>query len=64
MPYLYFFDEAHIAEWLTLAKTEEGAQAYMQKYVYDVPDYAAYLELIGDERFKELWALEQFGRQP
>ena len=33
MPYLYYFDEAHIHEWRTLSKTEEGMQAYLDKYV-------------------------------
>ena len=47
MPYLYFFDEEHIAEWRSLSKSEEGAQAYLEKYVFGAPDWAAYLELIG-----------------
>jgi len=50
MPYLYYFDEAHIHEWLTLSKTEEGTQAYLSKYVYAVPDFEAYLERVGGVR--------------
>ncbi len=50
MPYRYFFDEAHIYEWLTLSKTEAGAQEYFDKYVFGVPDFDAYLELIGGLR--------------
>jgi 3-oxoacid CoA-transferase subunit A/glutaconate CoA-transferase subunit A len=50
MPYLYYFDEAHIHEWLTLSKTEEGTQAYLNKYVYAVPDFEAYLERVGGVR--------------
>lgn len=64
MPYLYFFDEPHIRTWLTDSKTEAGAQAYLDKYVYGVPDFAAYLDLIGREKLEALRALEQIGIQP
>jgi acyl CoA:acetate/3-ketoacid CoA transferase alpha subunit len=47
MPYLYFFDEEHIAEWLSLSRTEEGTAAYFRKYVQGVPDFEGYLELVG-----------------
>jgi 3-oxoacid CoA-transferase subunit A/glutaconate CoA-transferase subunit A len=47
MPYLYFFDEEHIGTWRAMSRSEEGAQAYLDKYVFGVPNYAAYLELIG-----------------
>ncbi len=50
MPYLYFFDEEHIGEWLELSKTPEGATAYFEKYVYGVCDFEAYLELVGGVR--------------
>lgn len=50
MPCLYFFDEEHIAEWLQLSRSDEGVKAYFDKYVYGVPDFAAYLELIGGEK--------------
>ncbi|MBC7264761.1 MAG: CoA transferase subunit A [Chloroflexi bacterium] len=50
MPYLYFFDEEHIAEWLQLSRTDEGVQTYFDKYVHSVPDFSAYLELIGGEK--------------
>eukprot|EP00771_Trimastix_marina_P001781 gnl/Trimastix_PCT/2884.p1 GENE.gnl/Trimastix_PCT/2884~~gnl/Trimastix_PCT/2884.p1 ORF type:complete len:626 (-),score=216.20 gnl/Trimastix_PCT/2884:75-1952(-) len=49
MPYMYFFDEAHIAEWLRLSRSEAGATEYFEKYVYGVPDFNAYLELVGGE---------------
>ncbi|HAL61590.1 MAG TPA: CoA transferase subunit A, partial [Chloroflexi bacterium] len=49
MPYLYFFDEEHIGEWLQLSKTEEGTREYFQKYVYSVDDFAGYLQLVGGE---------------
>ena len=60
MPYRYFFDEVHIYEWMTLAKTEEGAQQYFQKYVFDVADYNEYLERVGGLRkLTELKQIEQ-----
>jgi len=50
MPYLYFFDEEHIAEWLSLAETLEGMEAYFQKYVFGVQDFEEYLERVGGIR--------------
>lgn len=50
MPYLYFFDEEHIHEWLTVSKTEEGARAYFDKYVFGVKDFEEYLEVVGGVR--------------
>lgn len=47
MPYLYFFDEEHIGEWLRLSRTDEGTAAYFSKYVDGAPDFEAYLELVG-----------------
>jgi glutaconate CoA-transferase subunit A len=64
MPYLYFFDEPHIRAWLTESKTAEGTQAYLEKYVYGVPDFAAYLDLIGLENQEKLRSLEQIGVKP
>jgi len=59
MPYLYFFDEEHIAEWRAMSRSEEGAQDYFEKYVFGVPDYAAYLERAGGEaRMEALRSLE------
>jgi 3-oxoacid CoA-transferase subunit A/glutaconate CoA-transferase subunit A len=50
MPYLYYFDEEHIREWLTMSKTPEGTSAYFKKYVYSVPDFETYLEKVGSVR--------------
>ena len=50
MPYQYFFDEDHIAEWRQISETPEGTQEYFDKYVFGVPDYEAYLALIGGIR--------------
>jgi 3-oxoacid CoA-transferase subunit A/glutaconate CoA-transferase subunit A len=50
MPYLYFFDEEHIAEWLELSQTAAGLNQYLERYVLGVPDFEAYLERIGGVR--------------
>jgi len=54
MPDLYYFDEAHIGEWLRLSKTNEGVADYFDKYVYGVEGFAEYLELIGGEERMEV----------
>jgi acyl CoA:acetate/3-ketoacid CoA transferase alpha subunit len=60
MPYLYFFDEEHIREWLNQSKTEEGVRAYMEKYVFGVPDFDVYLEKVGGlAKMKQLKLIEQ-----
>lgn len=58
MPYRYYFDEEHIAEWLSLAKSESGAQEYLHRYVHGVSDFAEYLELVGGKG-----KLDRLGRQ-
>jgi len=50
MPYRYYFDEDHIGEWLTSARTPEGAAAYLEKYVHGVKDFDEYLDRIGGTR--------------
>jgi acyl CoA:acetate/3-ketoacid CoA transferase alpha subunit len=60
MPYRYFFDEAHIHEWLTLSRTQAGVQEYLAKYIHGVPDFDAYLELVGGLRtMTQLKQIEQ-----
>jgi acyl CoA:acetate/3-ketoacid CoA transferase alpha subunit len=60
MPYQYYFDEAHIWEWLTLAKTVEGVQQYFEKYVFGVADFQEYLEKVGGLRtMSQLKQVEQ-----
>jgi 3-oxoacid CoA-transferase subunit A/glutaconate CoA-transferase subunit A len=49
MPGRYYFDEQHIGEWLRLSKTEEGVARYLDRYVYGVDQFSAYLDLIGGE---------------
>jgi acyl CoA:acetate/3-ketoacid CoA transferase alpha subunit len=56
MAYLYERDEAVYREWIEASKTAEGAQAYLDKYVYGVENHQEYLDLIGKERLAQLVA--------
>jgi len=47
MPGMYYFDEDHIAEWLSVSRTSEGVNEYMQKYVFGVDSFEDYLGLCG-----------------
>lgn len=61
MPYLYFFDEEHIAEWLDLSQTPQGTDEYFERYVYSVQDFEEYLERVGGVRkLNYLRRVEQF----
>ncbi len=53
MAYIYGRDEEQIREWVTASKTPEGAQAYLDKYIHNLPDHQAYLDLVGKERLDE-----------
>lgn len=59
MPYLYARDEEILREWVESSKTEEGSQAYLNKYVHGVEDHQAYLELIGPERLDRVKELRE-----
>jgi 3-oxoacid CoA-transferase subunit A/glutaconate CoA-transferase subunit A len=61
MPYLYFFDEEHIGEWLQVSRTLEGAEAYFERYVHGVRDFDEYLQEVGgDEKMRFLRRVERF----
>lgn len=58
MPYLYGRDETAIMEWLKLGKDERAVADYLQRHCHDLPDHAAYLEMIGGEsKMEELRAI-------
>ncbi len=60
MPYLYYSDEAHIREWMTPARTDEGTREYFEKYVFGVAGFDEYLERIGGLRkLRQLRRIEQ-----
>ncbi len=47
MPGLYWYDEEVIGEWLRMSRTQEGAEEYLNKYVFDVNSFEEYLEACG-----------------
>ena len=63
MPGMYYFDEEHIAEWLSASKTAEGVTQYMRQYVFSVQDFAQYLARCGGQgRMEYLKARERLER--
>jgi len=56
MAYVHGRDEPAIREWIEASKTAEGAQAYLDKYVYGVKNHAEYLDLIGRDRLEQMVA--------
>ena len=56
MAYLYCRDEPEIKAWVEASATDEGAQAYLKEWVYDLPDHQAYLNKVGQERLDRLVA--------
>ena len=57
MCYFYERDEPQIKAWVEASKTPEGAQAYLEKYIYGVRNHQEYLQLIGEERLHQLQAM-------
>lgn len=47
MPYEYFSDEEHLQEWLEAERTPATLQAFVDKYILGVEDFAGYLNLCG-----------------
>lgn len=68
MPYQYFFDEKHIGEWLSLSKTDDGVEEYLEQYVFSVTNFEEYLEKIGGkkklEKLKRIELLEESMEAP
>jgi acyl CoA:acetate/3-ketoacid CoA transferase alpha subunit len=62
MCYRYERDEPAIKDWVEASAEEESAAAYLKKFIYDLPDHRAYLELVGGDRMAELQAMVP-GRQ-
>ncbi|AXR83121.1 CoA transferase subunit A [Natrarchaeobaculum sulfurireducens] len=63
MPYQYYFDEAHLEEWMELTETEEGLEEYLERYVTGTEDFEEYLEVVGgEERLADLEAIENYER--
>ena len=47
MPYEYFSDEEHLAEWLAVEKNPEEFAKFLDKYIYNVSCHEEYIELCG-----------------
>ena len=59
MPGEYFSDEEHLREWMRAEKDETTFKAFLQKYIYGVPDFENYLRLCGGmEKIRALHDLE------
>ena len=56
MAYVHGRDEAGVREWIEASQTAETAAAYMDKYIFGLPDHQAYLDLVGRERLETLVA--------
>jgi glutaconate CoA-transferase subunit A len=55
MPYEYFSDEAHLRQWMEVEKDMTKFQAFLDKHIYGVTDFAEYLQLCGGlPRMQEL----------
>jgi len=59
MVYCYERDEQQLREWVEASKTEEGTQAYLNKYIHALTNHQEYLELIGQQRLGQLRAEEE-----
>jgi glutaconate CoA-transferase subunit A len=66
MPYEYFSDEEHLAEWLTVEKDPEKFSEFLKRQIYQIADFNAYLALNGGiEKIKKLRAQELlYDKQP
>jgi acyl CoA:acetate/3-ketoacid CoA transferase alpha subunit len=64
MPGRYYYDEDHIAEWLSLSKTPEGVNEYLQKYVSSVDCFEDYLKLCGGVKRMRYLKRREFLQEP
>ncbi len=63
MPFEYYSDEDHLAQWMEAEKDPHTFAAFLDKYIYSTHDFQEYLALIGgEERLAELRALEPLRR--
>lgn len=59
MPFEYFSDERHLAEWVEVEQDEARFAAFLDKFIYGVDDFETYLSLAaGEQRLAELRSLE------
>jgi glutaconate CoA-transferase subunit A len=59
MPHVYFSDEEHLAEWLTVEKDPAEFEKFLDHYIYSCPNFQEYVERCGGlKRIEELQKLE------
>lgn len=59
MPFEYFSDERHLAEWMESEKDEPTLQAFLDKYIYGTKNFEEYLQLAaGDDCLQQLQSIE------
>ncbi len=59
MPFEYFSDERHLAEWVEVEQDEARFAAFLDRFIYGVDDFDTYLALAaGEQRLAELRSLE------
>jgi len=51
---MYERDETHYKMYVNMQKTQEGMDAYMKEWLYDLSDHKALLEKIGTKQLNEL----------
>jgi glutaconate CoA-transferase subunit A len=55
MPYEYFSDEEHLRHWLKVEEDPAAFSAFLDRYIFTVQDFSAYLDLCGgSKRMQEL----------
>ena len=59
MPHEYYFDEAHIRDYIKAGADEVALQAYLDKWIYSVNDFDEYLDQVGTKKLNELRRLEE-----
>jgi 3-oxoacid CoA-transferase subunit A/glutaconate CoA-transferase subunit A len=64
MPGMYYYDEEHIADWLSLSKTQEGVDEYLSKFVFGVGSFDDYLELCGGMKKLDYLKRREFLEEP
>jgi glutaconate CoA-transferase subunit A len=59
MPYLYFSDEEHLAQWMRVEKDPAEFEKFLDRYIYSVSCFEEYLERCGGlKKLKQLQVLE------
>ena len=64
MPYEYYSDEEHLAEWMEAEKDDETFKAFLEKYIYEVKEFSEYLaRACPEEKRRRLQEMEPLKRE-